>query len=114
MGWLSIFSALACHFESLSGLHRDWRLRRAGAKEARLAGLEVAQKRSRRRMGNSPSRILLMMTGLISGRAKFNAPVAGYEWVRPIIVAKADKLTTATKRALLAHYELYEEFCRDD
>ena len=66
------------------------------------------------RRKSQPIWIHLMMTSLISGRAKFNAPVAGYEWVRPIIVAKADKLTTATKWALLAHYELYEEFCRDD
>ena len=49
MGWLSVFSALACLFDSLSGLYRDWRLRRAGAKEARLSALEDAQRRSRRR-----------------------------------------------------------------
>ena len=49
MGWPSVFSALACLFDSLSGLYRDWRLRRAGAKEARLSALEDAQRRSRRR-----------------------------------------------------------------
>ena len=49
MGWLSVFSALACLFDSLSCLYRDWRLRRAGAKEARLSALEDAQRRSRRR-----------------------------------------------------------------
>ena len=38
----------------------------------------------------------------------------GCEWIRPIIVEEADRLTTTTKRALLAHNELYEEFCRDD
>ena len=50
MGWLSVFSALACLFDSLSGLYRDWRLRRAGAKEARLAALEAVQRRSKRRV----------------------------------------------------------------
>ena len=49
MGWLSAFGALACLFDSLSGLYRDWRLRRAGAKDARLSALEDAQRRSRRR-----------------------------------------------------------------
>ena len=48
MGWLSVFSALACLFYSLSGLYRDWRLRRAGAKEARLSALEVEQARAKR------------------------------------------------------------------
>ncbi len=57
---------------------------------------------------------LLMTMNLISACANINAPVAGCEWVRPIIVEEADRLTTATKRALLAHNELYEEFCRDD
>ena len=50
MGWLSVFSALACLFNSLSGLYRDWRLRRAGAKEVRLAALEAVQRRSKRRV----------------------------------------------------------------
>ncbi len=50
MGWLSAFSALARLFDSLSGLYRDWRLRRAGAKEARLSALEAAQRRSKRRV----------------------------------------------------------------
>ena len=50
MGWLSAVGALACLFGSLSGLYRDWRLRRAGAKEARLAALEAVQRRSKRRV----------------------------------------------------------------
>ena len=50
MGWLSAVSALARLFDSLSGLYRDWRLRRAGAKEARLSALEDAQRRSKRRV----------------------------------------------------------------
>ncbi|MFP6726230.1 MAG: hypothetical protein VCB63_05200 [Alphaproteobacteria bacterium] len=55
-----------------------------------------------------------MTTNLIAACANINAPVAGCKWVRPIIVAKEDKLTTATTRALLAHNEMYEEFYRDD
>ena len=38
----------------------------------------------------------------------------GCGWVKPISVAEEDRLTTTTKRTLLAHNELYEEFCRDD
>ena len=50
MGWLSAVGALARLFGSLSGLYRDWRLRRAGAKGARLAALEAVQRRSKRRV----------------------------------------------------------------
>ena len=55
---------------------------------------------------------VLVTTNLIAACANINAPVAGCEWVRQIIVAKADKLTTATKRALLAHNEAWSEFCK--
>ena len=48
MGWLSGFSVLARLFNSLTGLYRDWRLRRAGAREARLAALEAGQVRAKR------------------------------------------------------------------
>ena len=48
MGWLSVFNALARLFNSLTGIYRDWRLRRAGAKEARLAALEAGQARAKR------------------------------------------------------------------
>ena len=61
-----------------------------------------------------PIWILLMTMNLIAACDSINAPVAGCEWVRPIMVEEADRLTTETKRALLAHNELYEEFCRDD
>ena len=57
---------------------------------------------------------VLVTTNLIAACANVSAPVAGCEWVRPIIVAEADRLTTETKRALLAHNEMYEEFYRDD
>ena len=35
-------------FQCLEGLRHDWRLRGAGAKEARLSALEAEQKRSKR------------------------------------------------------------------
>ena len=50
MGWLSVFSALARLFDSLSGLYRDWRLRATGRKEARLSALEDAQRRSKQQV----------------------------------------------------------------
>jgi len=39
-------------------------------------------------------------------------PPDGCEWVKPIIVAEDARLTTATKRALLAHNEAWSEFCK--
>ena len=48
MGWLSAFSALARLFNSLTGIYHDSRLRRAGAREARLAALEAGQARAKR------------------------------------------------------------------
>jgi len=48
MGWLSAFSALARLFNSLTGIYRDSQLRRAGAREARLAALEAGQAKVKR------------------------------------------------------------------
>ena len=48
MGWLSAFSALARLFNSLTGIYRDSRLRRTGAREARLVALEAGQARAKR------------------------------------------------------------------
>ena len=48
MGWLSAFSSLARLFNSLTGIYRDSRLRRTGAREARLAALEAGQARAKR------------------------------------------------------------------
>jgi len=52
-----------------------------------------------------------MMTSLIAGCANINALTGGCEWIRPIILGEDDRLTTAIKRALLAHNEMDEEFC---
>ena len=46
--WLSGFSALAPLFDSLTGIYDDSRIRRAGAKEARLAALATGQARAKR------------------------------------------------------------------
>ena len=43
MNWLSAISAVSRLFGALAGLYRDWRLRRTGAQEARLAALETRQ-----------------------------------------------------------------------
>ena len=48
MNWLSAIAAVSKLFGALTGLYRDWRLRRAGAKEARLSALEAERKRSKR------------------------------------------------------------------
>jgi len=48
MGWLSAFSALARLFNSLTGIYRESRLRRAGAREARLTALEAGQATAKR------------------------------------------------------------------
>ena len=55
---------------------------------------------------------LLVTMTLIVGCANINASADGCEWVKPIRVAEADRLTTATKRALLAHNEAWTEFCK--
>ena len=48
MNWLSAITAVSRLFSSLTGLFRDWGLRRAGAKEACLAVLEAEQARAKR------------------------------------------------------------------
>ena len=48
MNWLSAITAVSKLFGALTGLYRDWRLRRAGAKEARLSALEAGQARAKR------------------------------------------------------------------
>jgi len=48
VNWLSAITAVSKLFGALTGLYRDWGLRRAGAKEARLAALEAGQARTKR------------------------------------------------------------------
>ena len=48
MNWLSAVTAVRKLFSALTGLYRDWGLRRTGAKEARLAALEAGQARAER------------------------------------------------------------------
>ena len=55
---------------------------------------------------------LLVTMNLIAACGSINAPPDGCGWVKPIVVEEADRLTTATKRALLAHNEAWTEFCK--
>ena len=48
MNWLSAITAVSKLFGALAGLCRDWGLRRARAKEARLSALEAGQARAKR------------------------------------------------------------------
>jgi len=48
VNWLSAITAVSKLFGALTGLYRDWGLRRTGAKEARLAALEAGQARAKR------------------------------------------------------------------
>jgi len=48
VNWLSAITAVSKLFRALTGLFRDWRLRRAGANAARLAALEAGQARAKR------------------------------------------------------------------
>ena len=41
MNWLSAITAVSKLFGTLTGLYRDWGLRRAGAKEARLSASKL-------------------------------------------------------------------------
>ena len=90
MNWLSAIAAVRKLCSALTGLYRDWR---------KLL----------------PIWILLTTMNWIAACDSINAPVTGCEWIRLIsVVAREDSLTTATKQALLAHNEMYEEICRDD
>ena len=53
MNWLSAIAAVSKLFGALAVLYRDWGLRRAGAKEARLAALEAGQVRAKRLAENT-------------------------------------------------------------
>ena len=48
VNWLSAITAVSRLFSALTGLFRDWQLRRRGAKEARLLPLEAEQFRAKR------------------------------------------------------------------
>ena len=48
MNWLSAIAAIGKFFGALTGLYRDWGLRRTGTKEARLADLGAGQARAKR------------------------------------------------------------------
>ena len=48
VNWLSAITAVSRLFSALTGLFRDWQLRRAGAKATRLSALEQAQSRAKR------------------------------------------------------------------
>ena len=48
MNWLSAITAVSKLFGALTGLYRNWRLRRAGAKEALLSALDAEQFRAKR------------------------------------------------------------------
>ena len=111
MGWLSAVGALARLFGSLSGLYRDWRLSVTGRKEARLSALEDVQKRARRRVDIETEIAGLSDDALRQRLRQYRRAGGGREWVRPIILADDDRLTTATMRALLAHNEAVAVFC---
>ena len=71
-------------------------------------------RRSRDVSGGSKSKLKLLALAMmlsVSGCPNIDAPVAGCEWVRPIILADDDRLTTATMRALLAHNDAVADFC---
>ncbi len=48
MNWLSAIAGVSRLFSALTGLFRDWRLRRSGEQAARLSALEDANERARR------------------------------------------------------------------
>ena len=48
MNWLSAITAVSKLFCALTGVYRDWRLRRSGEQAARLSALEKAQSRAKR------------------------------------------------------------------
>ena len=102
-------TAVSKLFGTLTGLYRDWGLRRAGAKEARLSADRLGPNGWQKSL---PIWTLLVTMNLIAGCANINAPADGCGRVKPISLAQADRRTTATKRALLAQNEAWTEFCK--
>ena len=83
MNWLSAITAVSRLFGALTGLCRQWQLRRAGAKEARLAPSKLDRLEPNGGQKSLPIWILLMTMNLISACANINAPVAGCELIIP-------------------------------
>ena len=79
-------------FSALAGLYRDWRLRRAGAKEARLSALEAGQARAKR-LAEITAYLDTLDDDERDLRLRQYQRAIG--WVQPTIVAEEDKLTTA-------------------
>ena len=113
MGWLSAVGALARLFGSLSGLYRDWRLRATGRKEARLSAPEDAQKRARRRV-DIETEIASLSDDVIRQRLRKYRRASGGVRVGQAdpFFNEDDRLTTGTKRVVLAHNEAWSEFCK--
>ena len=113
MSWLSAFSTLARLFGSLAvsivigGYARREELGKPVYRPSRRPR-DVLSGGSRSKL-----KLLALETMMsVSGCANIDAPVvAGCEWVRPIILAEDDRLTTETIRALLAHNEAVAVFC---
>jgi len=112
VNWLSAITAVSKLFGTLTGLYRDWGLRRAGAKEARLSASKLDRLGPNGWQKSLPIWTLLVTMNLIAGCANINAPADGCGWVKPISVAQADRRTTATKRALLAQNKTWSGFCK--
>ena len=112
MNWLSAITAVSKLFGALAGLYRDWRLRRAGARKPDYRHSKPDRLEPNGWRKSRPIWTLLVTMNLIAGCANINAPADGCEWVKPISLAEADRPTTATKRALLAHNEAWTEFCK--
>ena len=110
MNWLSAIAAVSKLFGALTGY--------IVIGDCAGQGLRKLDCPPSKRNGNAPNGsrklrpiwILLMTTSLISACANINAPADSCGWVKPIVVAEEDRLTTATKRALLAHNEGWTEF----
>ncbi len=88
MNWLSAITAVSKLFGTLTGLYRDWGLRRAGAKEARLSASKLDRLGPNGWQKSLPIWTLLMTMNLISACGSINAPVDGCGWVKPISVAE--------------------------
>ena len=66
--------------------------------------------------GGSISRLKLLALATmlsVSGCSNIEAPDAGCEWIRPIILAEDDRLTIPTVMSILAHNEAAAEFCQN-
>jgi hypothetical protein len=99
-------------FGTLTGLYLDWGCAGQGPRKLAYRHTKPDRREANVWPKSLPIWTLLVTMTLTASCANINAPAGGCGWVKPISVAEEDRLTTATKRALLTHNEAWSEYCK--